>query len=117
VVSYRSALLLAKNSRSIPDQFRALRGLAQSYLASRQYLQASKTLNEHLTLAQTEGNRREELISLRLSAQLYKTTGQWIHARSFYERAIALATALGETQEEAFLRNDLAQFIYYRGAR
>jgi tetratricopeptide (TPR) repeat protein len=75
VVSYRSALLLAENSRSIPDQFRALRGLAQSYLASRQYLQASKTLDQHLTLAQTEGNRREELISLRLSAQLYKTTG------------------------------------------
>jgi len=34
----------------------------------------------------------------------------------FYEKAISLAGALGNSEEEAFLRNDLAQILYYRRA-
>jgi hypothetical protein len=76
-----------------------------------------KTLDQHIALAQKEANRPEELIALRLSAQVYQATGNLSNAQSLYVEAIALARALGDTQEEAFLRNDLAQILYERGSR
>jgi tetratricopeptide (TPR) repeat protein len=117
LTSYRAALRLAKDSRDISNQFRALRGLVQSYSAVGQYPLAFQALNQHMALAQNEKNLSEQLFSLRLSGKLYKATGQLLNARYSYERAIALAGALGDTQEEALLRNDLAQIIYERGYR
>jgi len=117
LTSYRAALRLAKDSRDISNQFRALRGLVQSYSAVGQYPLAFQALNQHMALAQNEKNLSEQLFSLRLSGKLYRATGQLLNARYSYERAIALAGALGDTQEEALLRNDLAQIIYERGYR
>jgi tetratricopeptide (TPR) repeat protein len=110
--AYYSAQRLARDSRDVPNQFRALRGLVQSYSALRQYPLAFQALGQHTTLAQQQANRIEELISLRLAAELYRVTGDLASAQRYYEQAIALAGALGATQEEAFLRNDLAQIIY-----
>jgi hypothetical protein len=76
-----------------------------------------KTLDQHIALAQKEANRSEELIALRLSAQVYQATGNLSNAQAFYVEAISLARTLGDTQEEAFLRNDLAQILYERGPR
>ena len=114
ILSYRAALLLAQNSRDVPNQFRSLRGLVQSYGALGQYPLAFDALAQHIALVQKEKNRTEELSSLRLSAQLNQATGNVLDARNFYERAISLAGVLGDTQEEALLRNDLAQIIYQR---
>ncbi|HEY9635715.1 MAG TPA: tetratricopeptide repeat protein [Coleofasciculaceae cyanobacterium] len=114
VIAYRAALLSAENSRDVRNQFRALRGLVQSYSALGEYPLAFYALNQHTDLSQKEKNRAEELLSLRLSAQLFQATGNLVNARDFYEQAIALAGTLGDTQEEALLRNDLAQIIYRR---
>jgi hypothetical protein len=64
---------------------------------------ALKVLEQHKALAQTQGNRREQLLSLRFAAQLSRATGNLVNARMLYQEAIVLANALGETQEEAFL--------------
>ncbi|HBB34736.1 MAG TPA: Tfp pilus assembly protein PilF [Cyanobacteria bacterium UBA8803] len=117
LTSYGLALHVAEDSLDIPNQFRALRGLIRSYSVVGPKLVALKYLKQHLALAQKEQNPREELISLRLYAELYKAGGDLSNARIFYERAILLANSLGQTQEEAFLRNDLAQILYDRGSR
>ncbi len=113
-IEYGVALQLAKDSRDIPNQFRALRGMVKSYSIVGPELLAFKYLERHFALAQEQQNQREELISLRLSAQLYKAKGDLANARIFYERAIALANGLGDSGEEAFLRNDLAQILFER---
>ncbi|MEW6495178.1 MAG: tetratricopeptide repeat protein [Cyanobacteriota bacterium] len=112
LIAYQGGLRASRDSRDIPNQFRALRGLVQSYQALGQYPVAIKILEQHKTLAQQQSNLREQLISLRYAAEINKATGNLANARAFYEAAIALAGALGETQEQAFLRNDLAQIIY-----
>jgi tetratricopeptide (TPR) repeat protein len=114
LIAHQGALRVARDSRDIPNQFRALRGLVQSYSALGQYPVGLKVLAQHRELAQREANRREELLSLRLAAELYRATGNFANARVFYQEAISLAGALGETQEETFLRDDLSQIIYYR---
>lgn len=86
----------------------------QSYSAIGEYSAALKLLDQHLALAYQQKNRSEELLSLGLFAQIYQITGNYVSARSFYERAIELAGTLGDTQQEALLRNDLAQIIYGR---
>jgi tetratricopeptide (TPR) repeat protein len=88
--------------------------MAQSYIGAGRYPLALQTLSQHMALAQKQNDRNEELLSLRLSAQVYRAVGNFSDARNFYEKAIALAGALGDTQEEALLRNDLAQIIYNR---
>lgn len=112
LITYQGGLRVAKGTGDIPNQFRALRGLVQSYSAMKQYPVALKVLEQHKVLAQTQANRREQLLSLRLAAQLSRATGNLVNARMLYQEAIALANALGESQEEAFLRDDLAQIIY-----
>jgi tetratricopeptide (TPR) repeat protein len=114
LIAHQGALRVARDTRDVPNQFRALRGLVKSYSALGQYPVGLKILAQHRELAQREANRREELLSLRLAAELYRATGNFANAQSFYEEAISLASALGETQEEAFLRDDLSQIIYYR---
>jgi len=114
LLSYQSALSLAQGSGDIANQYRGLRGLTQSYSALGEYGAALKVLEQHLALSQKEKNRAEELISLRLAAGIYKATGNLANARRLYEEAIALAGALGDMQEQALLRNDLAQVIYYQ---
>lgn len=113
-IEYGVAFQLAKDSRDIPNQFRALRGMVQSYGVTGPESLAFKYLDRYFTLAQEQKNQREELISLRLYAQLYKGKGDLANARIFYERAIALANSLGDSGEEAFLRNDLAQILFVR---
>jgi tetratricopeptide (TPR) repeat protein len=117
LATYYGALRLARNSRDVSNQFRALRGLVQSYIDRGQYPPAFQLLEQHMALAQKEKNPLEELFSLRLSAVLNQSTGNLSNARTFYERAIALADALGDTQQEALIRNDLAQIIYERRKR
>ncbi len=117
LAAYYGALRLARDSRDTPNQFRALRGLVQSYTAIGQYPPAFQALDQHMALAQKEKNPIEELLSLQLSAAFYQATGNLSNARSFYEQAIALADALGDTQQEALLRNNLAQIIYDRRFR
>ena len=112
LITYQGGLRVAQATRDIPNQFRALRGLVQSYSAMKQYPVALKLLEQHKALAQTQANRREQLLSLRYAAQLYRATGNLVNARILYQEAIILANALGETQEEAFLRDDLSQITY-----
>lgn len=114
LISYQSALSLAQISNDVPSQFRALRGLGQSFNAMKEHGAALNIFAQHLALAQREKNPVEELLSLRLAAKVYQITGNLGKARDFYEQALMLARALGDTQQEAFLRNDLAQVIYYR---
>jgi tetratricopeptide (TPR) repeat protein len=114
LVAHQGALRVARNSRDIPNQLRALRGLVRSYSAMREYGAALKTLEQHQALAQQQRNRYEEFLSLRLGADINRVSGNWTAAQNFYVDAIALARALGYSQEEALLRNDLAQIIYYR---
>lgn len=114
LIAYQGGLRLARNGSDIHNQFRALRGLAQSYSGIREYAAALKVLEQHRTLAQQEANRPEQLFSLRFAGDLYRVTGNLPQAQAFYQDAIALARALGDSQEEAFLRTELAQVIYYR---
>ena len=114
LISYQTGLSLAQVSRDVPNQFRGLRGLAQSYTALKNYNAALKVLEQSLNLAQQQKNHREELLSLRLAAGIYQVTGNLSNARSLYEEAITLAGTLGDIEQEAFLRNDLAQIIYYQ---
>jgi tetratricopeptide (TPR) repeat protein len=110
--SYRLARILAEDSRDLTNQFRALRGLVVSHSAAREYQLAFRSLNDYIALAQKEANRPEELTALRLFAELSQVTGNLSNARTYYIEAIALANAIGDTQEETFLRNDLAQILY-----
>ncbi len=110
--SYQGALRLAQSSRDVPNEFRAFRGLVQSYIARGEYLAALNVLEQHMALARKEKNLDQELFSLRLYAQAYQGAGNLPNARNFYEQAIALAGVLGDTQQQALLRNDLAQMIY-----
>ena len=114
LIAYQGGLRVARNGSDIHNQFRALRGLAQSYGGIREYAAALKILEQHRMLAQKEANRPEQLFSLRFAADLYRVTGNLPQAQAFYQDAIALARALGDSQEEAFLRTELAQVIYYR---
>lgn len=114
LLSYQSALSLAQISNDVPSQFRALRGLGQSFSSIKEYGAALNIFAQHLGLAQSQKNRPEELLSLRLAAKVYQITGNLAKARDYYEQALTLARVLGDTQQEAFLRNDLAQVIYYR---
>lgn len=112
LIAYQGGLRASRESGDISNQFRALRGLVQSYKDLGQYPVALKILEQHKTLAQQQSNLREQLLSLRFAAELNKATGNLADARAFYQEAIALAGALGDTQEQAFLRNDLAQILY-----
>ncbi|HAJ62081.1 MAG TPA: Tfp pilus assembly protein PilF [Cyanobacteria bacterium UBA8543] len=111
-ISYQGALRLAQSSLDVSSEFRALRGLAQSYIAREEYLAALNVLEQHMALARKEKNLDEELFSLRFYAHAYQGAGNFLNARNFYEQAIALAGVLGDTQQQALLRNDLAQMIY-----
>jgi tetratricopeptide (TPR) repeat protein len=114
LISYQGALRVAQTSRDVPNEFRALRGLVQSYSDLGEYETALKVLDQHIALAQQEKNPSEELFSLGLAAKLSQAIGNLSNAQTFYQQAIALAGALGDTQQEALLRNDLAQIIYYQ---
>lgn len=117
LTSYYGALRVAQNSRDIPNQFRAFRGVTQSYIALGQYPPAFKVLDQYMALARQEKNPIEELFSLRLSAALNQAAGNLSNARDYYQKAIALADALGDTQQQALIRNDLAQILYERRSR
>ncbi|NER51883.1 MAG: Tfp pilus assembly protein PilF, partial [Symploca sp. SIO1A3] len=111
-IAYGLALLLARTTSDAPNQFRAFRGLVNSYREAGNYPPAFRALDQHIALAKEEKDLFQELVWLRLSAELYTVTGDFTNARNFYQRAIDLARILEDTGEEALLRNDLAQVLY-----
>jgi len=110
--TYGYARQLAREIQDIPTQFRASRGVVNSYLAMGETAAALVELRRWLALSRGNSNSREALAALRLGGQVLFNQGDRAEAKVFFEEALAIALRLEDRLEEALLRSELAQTIY-----
>ncbi|MBD2577326.1 tetratricopeptide repeat protein [Oscillatoria sp. FACHB-1406] len=111
-ISYGIARQLAREAIDPTGSLNATIGLARAYLAGGKTEAALTELKRWAALAKENGQPDRELIALRLTGQVYHRMGDWTRAYQFFQQALESAVANQDTQQEAFLRNEIERVLY-----